>query len=90
MSSLAEEIRQRLAVLEPERLELLDQSAAHAGHAGHAGSSGGGHFSLVIVSKQFAGMTPVARHQAVYRALGDLMDGRVHALSIKALAPEAA
>lgn len=87
MSSLAEEIRQRLAVLEPERLELLDQSAAHAGHAG---SSGGGHFSLVIVSKQFAGMTPVARHQAVYRALGDLMDGRVHALSIKALAPEAA
>lgn len=86
MSPLEIEIRERLAVLEPERLELVDQSAAHAGHAG---SSGGGHFSLLIVSKQFAGLTPVARHQAVYRALGDLMDGRVHALSIKAQAPDA-
>lgn len=86
MSPLEIEIRERLAVLEPERLELVDQSAAHAGHAG---SSGGGHFSLLIVSKQFAGLGPVARHQAVYRALGDLMDSRVHALSIKAQAPDA-
>lgn len=85
MSATAEAIRQRLAVLEPETLEIVDQSAAHAGHAGAA--SGGGHFRLTIVSNRFAGMNAVARHRAIYQYLGDLMSGRIHALSITALAP---
>jgi BolA protein len=85
MNPLEIEIRARLAVLEPERLEIVDQSAAHAGHVG---ASGGGHFFITIASKHFAGQNAVARHRAVYQALGDLMAGPIHALSMRALAPD--
>lgn len=85
MNDTAEAIRQRLDPLEPESLEIVDESAAHAGHAGAA--SGGGHFRLTIVSNRFAGMNAVARHRAIYQHLGDLMSGRIHALSITALTP---
>ncbi|WP_035051854.1 BolA family protein [Andreprevotia chitinilytica] len=81
---LHDEIRQRLAVLNPEALELHDDSAAHAGHAGN---TGGGHFDLVIVSKVFAGQTALQRHRTVYGLLGDLIPDQVHALSVKAYAP---
>ena len=85
MSDTAELIRERLAGLEPESLEIIDDSAAHAGHAGAA--SGGGHFRLIIVSNRFAGMNAVSRHRLIYQQLGDLMSGRIHALSINALTP---
>lgn len=85
MNELESLIRERLAVFEPAHLELRDDSARHAGHKG---SSGGGHFFLSIVSKHFAGLNAVARHRAIYQALGDLMDKRVHALSITASAPD--
>lgn len=85
MSYTAELIRQRLAALEPETLEIMDESAAHAGHAGAA--SGGGHFRLIIVSNRFANMNAVSRHRTIYQQLGDLMNGRIHALSITALTP---
>jgi len=80
-------IRERLAVLEPERLELGDDSALHAGHAGAA--SGGGHFRLTIVSPHFRGQSTLARHRMIYAALGSMMQREIHALSIRALAPAA-
>ena len=84
---VATEIRQRLvAALAPTRLELDDQSARHIGHAGHDGR-GESHFALVIESPAFVGMNRVQRQRAVYAALGDLMDARVHALNIRATAP---
>ena len=84
---VATEIRHRLvAALAPTRLELDDQSSAHIGHAGHDGR-GESHFALVIESAAFTGMTRIARQRAVYAALGDLMDARVHAFTIRALAP---
>lgn len=85
MNNTAELMRERLAELQPVTLEIIDESAAHAGHAG--AQSGGGHFRLIIVSEHFAGMNAVARHRAIYRQLGELMDQRIHALSINALAP---
>ncbi|MCY7270447.1 MAG: BolA family transcriptional regulator [Sphingomonas bacterium] len=84
---VATEIRQRLvAALAPTRLELDDQSDHHIGHAGHDGH-GESHFALVIESAAFAGLNRVARQRTVYAALGDLMEQRVHALTIRALAP---
>jgi BolA protein len=84
---VATEMKQRLvAALAPIRLELDDQSDHHVGHAGHDGR-GESHFGLVIESAAFAGMSRVQRQRAVYAALGDLMRERVHALTIKALAP---
>lgn len=79
-------IRERLAALEPEALEIADESQKHVGHAGAAG--GGGHFQLTIVSKHFSGKSPVARHRMIYSLLADLMQREVHALSIEALTPD--
>jgi BolA family transcriptional regulator, general stress-responsive regulator len=79
-------LRERLAVLAPTHIELIDDSALHAGHAG--AQSGGGHFRLFIVAKAFTGKSTLARHQLVYAALGDLMRTRIHALSIQSASPE--
>ena len=81
-----EMIRERLSALVPDALEVFDDSHEHAGHAG--AKEGGGHFQLVIVSRKFAGKTAVARHRLVYEALSDLMPKRIHALAIRAYAPE--
>ena len=84
--SVAQRIEQHLAALEPESLEVLDESAQHTGHPGARG--GGGHFRLVIVSKAFCGKPGQVRHRMVYDALAPLMKKDIHALSIKAYAPE--
>ncbi len=84
--NLEELIRQRLSRFSPESLEVFDDSSEHAGHAG--ARDGGGHFQLVIVAREFAGKTAVARHRLVYDALSDLMPKQIHALAIRAYAPE--
>ena len=47
----------------------------------------GRHFFATIVSAEFEGKSRVARHQRVYRALGDRMREQIHALSMKTLTP---
>jgi BolA protein len=83
--NVAQSIEQGLAALEPIRLELVDDSFKHAGHEGAKG--GGGHYSLTIVSQQFAGQSTVARHRMIYAALGAMMQAQIHALAIRAYAP---
>jgi BolA protein len=83
---LPAEIRRRLAALDPESVELLDESGRHAGHEG--AKSGGSHFRLTIVSGRFAGRDNLARHRMIYAALGPLMQREIHALAINALAPD--
>lgn len=78
-------LRERLAVLQPLALAIEDESHLHAGHAG---AGGGGHFALSIVAAGFSGKNTVARHRMIYDAAGDLMRGRIHALSIRAKSPE--
>ncbi len=73
--------------LAPEKLEIRDDSHRHIGHAGHDGR-GESHFHITIVSERFRGIGPAARHRMVYGALGDLLNTRIHALSIKAMAPQ--
>ena len=72
----------------PQLLEIGDDSHKHAGHSG--GAQGHGHFSMRIVSVAFEGMSPVARHRAVYAALGDMMQTDIHALAIRAQTPDEA
>ena len=71
--------------LVPVRLDVEDESHLHAGHAG--ARDGRGHFRVRIVSEAFTGMLPLARHRAVYAALGTMMETDIHALSIDAQAP---
>ncbi|HUN68427.1 MAG TPA: BolA family protein [Burkholderiales bacterium] len=86
-ATVAGEIRRRLGVLAPARLDLFDESARHAGHAG-AAPGGNTHWKLTIVSAAFAGKSTVARHRMIYQALGDLMQNPIHALSIRALSAD--
>jgi BolA protein len=83
-NDLQREIRRRLAELEPELLDIRDDSAMHVGHAGN---NGGGHFSLTLVSSQFHGKSQIMRHRAIYKLLQDLIPNFIHALSITAHAP---
>lgn len=84
---VAAEMLARLnSALSPTRIELTDDSEQHRGHGGY-NPAGESHFSLRIESPAFAGKSRVARQRMIYAALGDLMQARVHALSIKAIAP---
>ncbi len=83
MTDRIAQMRACLAALQPEQLDITDDSARHAGHAGAAS---GGHYRLTIVSPLFIGKPPVERHRMVYSALHQMQPG-VHALSIRALAP---
>jgi len=80
------QIRERLATLAPESLELLDESGRHVGHEG--ARDGGGHYQLIIVSAAFSGQGLQARHRMVYQALGPMMQRQIHALAIKAYTPD--
>lgn len=83
--TITDEIRARLAPLEPVLIDIQDDSAKHAGHAGN---TGGGHYTLTIVSSQFCGKSQIIRHRSVYQALEGLIPGRIHALSIQAIATD--
>jgi len=69
-----------------EHVALEDESARHAGHEG--AQSGAGHYRVVVVAARFAGLDRIARHRAVYAAVGDMIPDEVHALSIRSLTPE--
>ena len=80
----AQALHQRLQeLLQPSRLEVLDESQAHAGHAGANGTGFGTHFRVRIDSPQFAGKSRLSRHRLVYDALRDFLDRGVHALAIE-------
>lgn len=84
---VAREMRIRLEqALEPTRLELIDDSERHLGHGGY-NPAGESHFTLRIESARFAGRSRVERQRLIHAALGELVGGRVHALSIQAKAP---
>jgi BolA family transcriptional regulator, general stress-responsive regulator len=87
MGPVAAEIEKRLTeALSPERLEIVDDSEKHRGHAGHD-ARGESHFSVTILSARFAGQSRVARQRMVNQALAELLRERVHALTMKTLAP---
>jgi BolA family transcriptional regulator, general stress-responsive regulator len=85
-ASRLERLTDRLhRALEPEQLEVVDDSLRHAGHAGAA--DGRGHFTVLVTSPRFSGLGTLRRHRLVYEAVGDMMVTDIHALSIQALAP---
>lgn len=76
-------LRERLGA---EQIEVRDESAQHAGHAG--ARSGGGHYAVTVVAARFRNLSALERHRLVYEALGELLKQDIHALSVKAYAPE--
>jgi BolA family transcriptional regulator, general stress-responsive regulator len=81
----AADIESRLrGALTPTALAVQDDSHLHAGHAG---AREGRHFSVLVTSARFSGLSRVARHRLVYDSLGPLASQGVHALAITAKAP---
>lgn len=79
-------IKQKLNdALNPELIEIIDNSAEHAGHAGTA--KGGGHYNVTIVAEIFNGKSMVQRHQLIYQTLNELLKSKIHALGINAITP---
>ncbi len=64
-------------------MEVVNESYMHSVPPGSET-----HFKVVVVSDQFAGKRAVARHQAIYQALAEEVEGPVHALAIHTFTPE--
>ncbi|MGL4232276.1 MAG: BolA family protein [Casimicrobium sp.] len=86
-STLTDLFVSRVSALQPERLDVADDSSKHAGHAGN---NGGGHLSAKIVASAFVGKSTVQRHRAVYALVDDLMPHTLHALALSTLTPDEA
>lgn len=79
----AEKIREILTKnLLPKKLDILDESSAHAGHGAQ-----GGHFAVYIVSEAFEGLKTIDRHRKIHALLDPTLKDAIHALRIRALTP---
>lgn len=86
--TIAHEIEDLLSeAFAPDHLEVINDSAQHHGHSGDDGS-GESHFTVVVESDAFTGKSRLERQRMVLRALGDIPGQRVHALEIRARAPD--
>lgn len=82
--SVEDKIRQKLQThLNIELLEVINESPYHQVPEGSES-----HFRVLIVSKDFEGLSTVKRHQKVYGILGEELRGPVHAFSQKTFTPE--
>lgn len=87
MGIVTERLKSKLEdAFTPQRLEIHDDSDKHSGHAG-AREGGESHFSVLIVSDAFEGLTRVARQRLINAALREELAGPIHALSIQAKTP---
>ncbi|MFV3412285.1 BolA family protein [Pseudomonas nitroreducens] len=78
--SMRDRLQSALGALEPQHLEVLDESHMHS-----RGQET--HYKAVIVSPAFSGLNSVKRHQKVYGTLGELM-GQIHALALHTYTPQ--
>jgi BolA protein len=85
---MQDDIETKLAqALQPSKLEVVNDSHRHKGHMGDNGT-GESHFNVTIVSDSFTGKSRVARQRMVYDLLAYELKNGLHALVIKACAPE--
>lgn len=46
------------------------------------------HYAATVTSSQFIGKSKLEQHQLVYKALGSVMGGALHALQLQTFAPK--
>lgn len=73
-------IEERLQVLAPTQLEVMDDSHQHIGHAGS--QNGGQHFTIIISAPCLNGLNRIDAHRKIYTLLADLIPHPIHALRI--------
>ncbi|MBY0334127.1 MAG: BolA family transcriptional regulator [Acetobacteraceae bacterium] len=90
MMNRADRIQAALAAaFAPATVAVQDDSHRHAGHAG-ARPEGETHYSVLVVSPGFAGMSRVARSRAVHARLEEEFATGLHALALRLLTPDEA
>lgn len=72
-------------VVAVDSIDVYDYTAQHENHATFDGNF---HLSMTLVSPDFEGMSLIERHQLVYKAVDEYMDGEIHALTMKTYTPE--
>ncbi len=71
----------------PEELQMILQSQLDDCEVKVSGD--GYHYEVVAIGERFAGLSPVKKQQTVYGCINDLIvDGTVHAVSIKTYTPQ--
>lgn len=65
--------------LQPDFLEVIDDSDQHLGHT----NEGKGHYTIIINAPLFANKTMLECHRMIYKILQELMPSQIHALAIK-------
>ncbi|MFK7973546.1 MAG: BolA family protein [Rickettsiaceae bacterium] len=75
-------IQQKLSVLQPNFLEVIDQSPDHAGHAGVKPNTEGTHIKIIITADQLNNYSRIEQHRMINNLLHDEFDQGLHALSI--------
>ena len=46
------------------------------------------HYQATVVSSRFGALSRIEQHQSIYRSLGELMAGPIHALALRTYTPE--
>ena len=72
------------AELNPELLEVHDESHKHAGHSGSR-PGGETHFYVRIQASSLSGLNRVQQHRKIYEILDEELKGTVHALRIEVM-----
>ena len=81
-ATIESKLRAALSPSNVARIDIEDDSAAHAGHG-----ASGAHVKVTIVSEKFTGLSLIARHRLINGALAEELKGPIHALQIIARAP---
>ncbi len=93
MATREQRILEKMKVLKPVEILLQNDSQKHANHVQHLGPegfTGETHYKLQIISEQFIGKSRIDRQRMVMDLLkGEFVSG-LHALEIKAKAPNEA
>ena len=85
--SMENRIREKLMVgLQPDRLDVVNESEKHAGHRSSPGT-GESHFRVLVVSPLFAGQSRLQRHRMVNGLIAEELSGGIHALALATYAP---
>jgi len=82
-TAIEQEMKKRLhSQLKLEHFEVKDFTGRHLNHEQH---NGGFHLEALIVSDSFLDISLINRHKIVYKAMDELMNHEIHALSMKTL-----
>jgi acid stress-induced BolA-like protein IbaG/YrbA len=73
--------------MQPEEIKRLIEAGLEGAEATVEGD--GAHFTALVICSQFAGKSRIQKQQLVYDTVREqLLDGTLHALSLKTLTPE--